>query len=200
LIEVFERGPRSQTLLKLASFPRTSLDELLLRRGIDPDAVDDVKIALATIGTPVSPGDALNYSFERHGAPPKYGLGRFGNGDWPVFYSALEKETCEKELRHRLGTAVATVRLTRYYQFMACEFQGDVLDLRGREQQHPDLVSPTDSGFSFCQALAQTAVGSGVHAFYTPSARNRPDGVCSPAFSRSALTNPRFIDSPRVTI
>jgi hypothetical protein len=185
---------------KLANFPRASVDELLLKRKIDPDAIDDVKIAMTMVGSPVSPGDALNYSFQKHGAPATHDLGRFGNGRWPVFYSALEKKTCEEEVRHHVSTAAATVRFTRYYQFMACDFQGDVLDLREREKQHPDLVSPTDSGYPFCQALARTAIGSGVDAFYTPSARNRPDGVCSPVFSRSALTNPRFVDSPTVTI
>jgi hypothetical protein len=103
LIDKFTRDSRRGTLFKLANFPRAGVDELLLRRGINPDAIDDVKAAIGMVGSPISLADALNYSFERHGAPPAYGVGRFGNGKWPVFYSALEKETCEEEVRHHLG-------------------------------------------------------------------------------------------------
>jgi RES domain len=200
LIDKFTRDSRRETLFKLANFPRAGVDELLLRRGINADAIDDVKAAIGMVGSPISLADALNYSFERHGAPPAYGVGRFGNGKWPVFYSALEKETCEEEVRHHLGSAIKVVPYTRYFQFMACDFDDEVLDLRGKEKEHPDLVSPTDSGYPFCQVLAQSAAASSVDGLLTPSARNRPDGVCSPIFTRSALTNPRFIDSPRVAV
>lgn len=192
MLDEFKRERRSMKLLKLGNFPRESIDALLLRRGISPTTIRDLNIEIV-----VSPRDALNYSFKRRDEPPPYGIGRFGNGGWPVFYSALEKETCEKEVRHRQGSAVPH---SRYFQFMACDFLGGVADLRGAESKYPDLVSPTESGYPFCQALAQTAIASGVDALQTPSARNRPDGVCCPVFSRSAITNPRFTGEAKVTI
>jgi len=200
LIGKFKRGRRRETVLKLANFPKSSVDTLLLTRGINPAIIDDVKTAIRLVGSPISPMDALNYAFERHGAPRAYGVGRFGNGDWPVFYSALQKTTCEKEISHNIGASLKAVPYTRYFQFMACDFEGDVLDLSGEEKAHPDLVSPTKSGYPFCQALAGHAVASSVEGFVTPSARDRPDGVCTPVFSRSALTTPRFVDDPRVAI
>jgi hypothetical protein len=200
LIEEFARRHQIETLLKLASFPKSSVEQLLLRRGVDPDAVDEVRTALAAIGTPISPEDAVNYSFQRQGSPPKYRVGRFGNGAWPVFYSALEERTCEEEVRHRIGPAAGMVPFTRYYQFMACDFRGDILDLCGQEGRYPDLVSTTDGGYPFCQVLAQGAIGERVDALLTPSARNRPDGTCTPVFARGSLTNPRFFNVPRVAI
>ena len=200
MINKFKRGLRRGTLLKLANFPKAGVDELLLKRGIDPSGINDVKAAIQLVGSPITPSDALTYAFERHGALPRYGTGRFGNGEWPVFYSAPEKATCEDEVRHHLDSATHTVPYARYYLFMACDFQGDVLDLRDEEKQHPDLISQTDSGYPFCQALAQQAIASSLNALLTPSARHRPNGVCTPVFSRSALTNPRFTDSPTVKI
>jgi hypothetical protein len=200
LVEEFERSVQSETLLKLASFPRSSVEELLLRRGVNPDVIDEVRTALAAIGTPILPEDAVNYSFQRQGSPPRYGVGRFGNGSWPVFYSAVEERTCEEEVRNRIGPAALAVPFTRYYRLMACDFRGDILDLLGQEGKYPDLVSATDRGYSYCQALAKEAIGEGVNALFTPSARNRPDGTCTPVFARGTLTNPRFLNVPRVTI
>jgi hypothetical protein len=200
LIEEFARRHQTETLLKLASFPRSSIEDILLRRGVDPDAIDDVRMALVAFGTPMSPEDAVNYSFQRQGSPPRYGLGRFGNGAWPVFYSALHERTCEEEVRHRIGPATAAVPFTRYYQFMACDFRGDILDLRGDEGRYPDLVSATDAGYPFCQTLAEEAIGARVNAFFTRSARNRPDGTCTPVFAQGSLTNPRFFGVARIAI
>jgi hypothetical protein len=191
---------RGETLLKLANFPKTSIDDLLLRRGIDPQSIADAKAAIGLVGAPFSPADALNYSFQKHGAPAAYTIGRFGNGAWPVFYSALEKQTCELELRHHLGPTVRAVPHTRYFQFLACDFRGEFLDLRGKEEEHLNLISSTKSGYHFCQGVAQDAIASGVDGLLTPSARHRPNGVCTPVFSRSTMTNPRFIDDARTTI
>lgn len=199
MLEEYERGRRDDVVLKLVAFPKSGIEAALLSRGIDPNSIRDARAILALVGAPFTPHDAVAYSFTQHDAPPTFGKGRFGDGSHPVFYSALERETCEEEVKHRLRDAKAAVPYDRYFQFITCDFSGVVLDLCGREDAHPELVSETEDGYPFCQALALTSRNSGVEAFHTPSAR-RAGGICTPVFSRPALANPRFVDVPRVTI
>lgn len=199
MIEEYDRSNKNEVVLKLASFPKTSIDETLLNRGLDPNSIRDAKAILALVGAPFTPDEAVAYSFMPHGAPPTFGKGRFGDGSYPVYYSALEMETCKEEVRHRLKDAKAAVPFDRYFQIIACDFSGEVLNLCGHEGAHPELVSKTEDGYSFCQALAMAARGSAIQAFHTPSAR-KTEGICTPVFSRPALTNARFAATPRVTI
>jgi hypothetical protein len=199
LLDDYERSRRDEVVLKLASFPKSSIEETLLRRGLDLNSIEDGKAILALIGAPFTPHEAVAYSFARRGAPPTFGRGRFGDGSHPVYYSALEMQTCEEEVRHRLKDPQAAVPFDRYFQFVACDFSGVVLDLCGREGIHPELVSKTEDGYPFCQALAVVARNSAIEAFHTPSAR-KTGGICTPVFARSALANPRFVNAPRVTI
>jgi hypothetical protein len=85
---------RNEIVLKLASLPKDTIDRVLLSRGIDPTIIPDVKAVLASVRIPITPKDAVDYSFERHGSPPMYTTGRFGDGSAPVFYAALAEETC----------------------------------------------------------------------------------------------------------
>lgn len=199
MLDEFERESRNEVVLKLASLPKSTIEEILLKRGLDPGSIEDAKETLAFVGFTTTPQDAIAYSFTKHGSPPAFGKGRFGDGSFPICYTALERETCEEEVRHHLQEAIAAVRFTRFYQLIACDLSGVVLDLCRREHDHPELVSKTESGYPFCQALAQTAKGSGVEAFHAPSAR-RNGGICTPVFSHPALANARFVDAPRVTI
>jgi hypothetical protein len=199
VLEEYQRGRQDEAVLKLASFPKSGIEDILLSRGLDPNNIGDAKAILALVGAPFTPTDAVAYSFTQQGAPPTFGRGRFGDGSLPVFYSALEKETCEEELRHRLRDAKTAVPLDRYFQFIACDFSGVVLDLYGHEGEHPELVSKTEDGYPFCRALAVTARSEAIDALHTPSAR-KAGGICTPVFSRPTLSNPRFVDAPRVTI
>jgi hypothetical protein len=199
LLSEYNRSSRDEVLLKLASFPKSSIEETLLARGLDPNSIGDAKAILALVGAPFTPHDAVAYSFTKHGTPPAFGKGRFGDGSHPVFYSALEMETCEEEVKHRLKGAKDATPFDRYFQFIACDFSGIVLDLCGKEGKHPELVSKKEDGYPFCQTLALVARNSAIEAFHTPSAR-RAGAICTPVFSRPALANSRFVDVPRVTI
>lgn len=194
-----ERISRDNIVLKLASLPKSSIEEFLLERGLDPTSIADAKAALALVGAPVTPEGVVAYSFSKHGSPPTFRTGRFGDGSHPVFYSALEMETCEAEVRHRLKDAKSAAPFDRYFQLIACSFSGVTVDLCGKEKDCPELVSKTEAGYPFCQALAVQARNSGIDGLHTPSARNT-GGICTPIFSRSALANPRFVDAPRITI
>jgi hypothetical protein len=199
LLEEYERTRQDEIVLKLASFPKSSIEETLLSRRLDPNSIGDAKAILALVGAPFTPEEAVAYSFTRHGSPPTFGRGRFGDGSHPVYYSALETETCEEEVRRRLRDAKAVVPFDRYFQFIACDFSGTILNLRGSEAAHPELVSHTEDGYPFCQALAQVARNSAIEAFHTPSAR-KAGGICTPVFSPRALANARFVGATRVTI
>jgi hypothetical protein len=199
LLDEYNRDRRNEVVLKLASLPKSSIEETLLRRGLDPSSIEDAKAVLALVGAPITPNDVVAYAFTKHGTPPAFSKGRFGDGNHPVFYGALEMETCKEEVRHHLKDAIAAVPFARFFQFIACDFSGVILDLCGRERDHPELVSKTEDGYPFCQALALTARNGGIQAFHTPSARCA-GGICTPIFLRPALANPRFVDAPRVTI
>jgi len=199
LLDQYDRINQGNIVLKLASLPKSGIDEFLLERGLDPTSVADAKAALALVGAPVTPGGVVDYSFSKHGSPPTFGKGRFSDGSHPVFYCALEMETCEQEVRHRLKDDKSAASFNRYFQFIACDFSGVIVDLCGKEKDHPELVSKTEDGYPFCQALAVQARNSGVDGFHARSAR-KAGGICTPTFSRPALTNPRFVDAPRVTI
>ena len=199
MLEEYERSRQNEVVLKLGSFPKSSIEEILLSRGLDPNSIGDATAILALVGAPFTPDDAVAYSFTQHGAPPTFGRGRFGDGSHPVYYSALEMETCEQEVRHRLKDVKAAVPFDMYFQFIACDFSGAVLNLCGSEEAHPELMSETEDGYPFCQALALAARNSGIEAFHTPSAR-RKGGICTPVFSRPTLGHPRFVAAPRVTI
>ena len=87
----------------------------------------------------------------------------------------------------------------RYFQMIKCNYDGATIDLRGKEQQHPDLTSRTNAGYPFCQALGLEAVGRGVDGFLAPSAR-REGGTCVPVFKRAALSEPRVVHSCSATV
>jgi hypothetical protein len=199
LLEEYERSHEDEVVLKLAAFPKSSIEATLLGRGLDPNSIEDAKAILALVGAPFTPDDAVAYSFTQHGLPPTFGRGRFGDGSHPVYYSALEMETCEEEVRHRLRDAKAAVPFDMYFHFIACDFSGAVLNLCGNEGAHPELVSKSEDGYPFCQALAVTARNEAIDALHTPSAR-KAGGICTPVLSRPTLANPRFVDAPRVTI
>jgi hypothetical protein len=191
LLEGCERETRTDVLLKLASLPPDVLETSLRKRGIDPTSFADVKAALASVGIPLTAKDAVDYAFTLQGTPPSYSWGRFGDGSSPVYYSALTEETCEAEVRYHLSSVSPPV-LPRYYHVVACDFLGTVAILHGKEGDHPELISKTEAGYPFCQAVAEDARKMSIHALHTPSARH-PEGTCTPVFYRANLSGERSI-------
>jgi hypothetical protein len=197
LIDEYERAFRSEPVHKLASLPRDTINGILIRRGIAAENVEEVTSLLATVGSPLTAEQVITYSFERHNdrtAP--FGVGRFGNGnDYPVYYSAIEEETCIEEVRYHARESFKAMQSgalphPRFYQFVTSAFNGLTLTLCGHEGTHPELVSADESGYPFCQSLARQALTQGISAFHAPSAR-RDEGVCVPVFIQQALSNHR---------
>jgi hypothetical protein len=196
LIDEFARENRADSVLKLASLPREMVDAIFLKRGIDPASIAEAKEVIAGVAIPLTPAEALAYSFHE-----PFRQGRFGDGSYGVYYSALEEDTCIEEIRHHYQREFEQQRTgrfphPRYYHLLTCDFAGVALVLTGHEDQYSDLVSPTDAGYPFCQNLASMARQDGVDALYSRSAR-APAGTCVPVFTEASVTNPRSVSRLR---
>jgi RES domain len=112
----------------------------------------------------------------------KYGLEtRFSDGTWPTFYSALSEATARKEAGHhhaKYAVQAGDEAMPVYYSRIACKFQGSHVDLWPKLGEW-DLISES---YEFCQELGNEAHVGGLGAFWTPSARDRPEGSCIPVF------------------
>lgn len=115
---------------------------------------------------------------------------RFSDGSFPVFYSALEAETAEAEMKHRVPNYVRSLEKPRpmYYSKFSCTFHGVEKDLRPQVREWPDLVH--DNDYSFCNRIGAQARRLEVDGLVIWSAR-REGGVNLPVFSRRAISQPR---------
>lgn len=144
---------------------------------------------------PLTAEETVDHAFFRQDdKTPPFTTGRFSDGSIGVYYSALEKMTCQRELEFHLGDAIAEARdnaflYPRFYSLIGCNYSGVTANLCGQEDAHPQLVSETKEGYPFCQELGLQAVQREIDGFTTPSARNN-GGVCVPIFTRGSLTKP----------
>jgi hypothetical protein len=187
VIGEFDRETRTDSILKLTALPHERIEAILLKRGISRDSIPEVKDALAAVEFVMDAQDAVAYSFRE-----PYRIGRFGDGSFPVFYSALEEQTCVAEIAYHFRRQFEEQRSgafahDRYYHLIECQFSGKAMVLLGAEGKHPELVSATEDGYPFCQRLAKAATEDDVEAFYTRSAR-AADGTCVPVFVQTTLT------------
>ena len=115
---------------------------------------------------------------------------RYSDGSWPVFYSALERETAEKEVAcYYVSGAIGDPSKGRiaYLSVFRCRFSGEARDLRPKREEWGELISPhTDN--PFCQSLGREAIEAAIDGFLAPSAR-RSDGTTVPVFSRDSLSH-----------
>jgi RES domain len=129
-------------VLRLASLPRERIEAILLKRGISVDSIPEVKAALRVVNVPLNAEEAVSYSFRE-----PYGVGRFGDGTFGVFYSARAEPTCIAEISYHHERQLAEQRSgtfphDRYYDLISCDFAGDTVMLVGAEAKYPDLISP----------------------------------------------------------
>ncbi len=116
---------------------------------------------------------------------------RFSDGTIGVFYSALEVDTAEVEvrdwyLRHAFGAT--RERRTVHYMSFSCDYAGHTKDLRPHVATLSCLIQDEESGYSDCHRIAAEAVKDGLGGLLTASAR-KPGGTCLPVFRREALSN-----------
>lgn len=116
---------------------------------------------------------------------------RFSDGSVRVFYSALDADTTEREIRYWYLKPLATgqARLTVYYRQLRCSFEGRVKDLRPRVGEWPFLVA--DDGYPQCNQIGAEANASGIGGLLSQSARHAP-GTTLPVFARGCLSAPEL--------
>lgn len=185
MIDDAELIERADVVVKLVSLP-PNIQTVLLARGLDPFSLGETIEAIAAVGIPLDANEAIDFIFRARPEPPPFPSGRFGDGTYAVFYSALETETCLEEVRHHQGPSLALSSFPRYFTVLTCQFSGQSMMLRGLEAKYPDLISLTDAGYPFCRAAAAWAKTQGADALHTTSAR-RNDGTCVPVFIRERL-------------
>jgi hypothetical protein len=168
----------------LAALSIDTVDAVLLRRGIRTESIPEARAVLANTQTPFTPQEMVDDAFiPKSGYRTPFPVRRYGDGSWPVYYAALEYATCVAELAYHLRNSLEA----RHFVMVACDLTGPVLILCGHEGKYPDLVSQTESGYEFCQKLADQARAAN-DALHAPSAR-RETGTCVPVFARRALSN-----------
>ena len=157
---------------------------------IDEQGAQEIRELLRSRGTGDSLEELCDLPFRPKPMLRRLGRStRFSDGSFPVFYSSLEAETAEAEVRHWFPTFAGDPVRTRtaYYSRFACDFDGTAKDLRPKEAEWPKLVH--DHDYRFCNKLGAEAVQLGLDGLLTPSAR-RKTGTNLPVFARNAISNP----------
>lgn len=191
-MEGYPQKQVSERVNRLWALP-ASLMRSLIARGISVGSIAEAAAALDQVDAVVTPSEAIAASFHpRTNRQPPFRPGRFSDGSFPVFYSAQDEATCIEELRFKLIAELAIDTHARHFEMLNVQYSGLTMELCGHEIDHPELVSPTNSGYPFCQHLAVSARNGGINAMHAPSARCK-GGVCVPIFSESCLSDPNIV-------
>ena len=182
----------------LESIPVTIYSGPTLRLALNPSrekqlrdfnltAVQVAEVLALLIDLPDEANEVIEAPFANKRFLP--GQTRFSDGS-PVFYSALELETVEKEVAHwyRLGSAFP---LPMYRRVANVEFSGDVKDLRPMTSVWPFLIA--DKPYDECNKLGTEAIAAKLAGLLSQSAR-QPTGTTLPVFNRNALSGTELRD------
>ncbi len=161
--------------------------KVLTDMGLDIEQVDEMLTLLRDRGIRDDPSEIIEGPFaSKPLLNPRQT--RFSDGNLRVFYSALEVETAEMEIRHwylkPLLDGVTPVRV--FYRLAQCEFAGEVKDLRPIVGDWPFLIA--DDGYNQCNRVGAEAAGSGLAGLLSQSAQ-RPEGTTLPVFAMHSLSN-----------
>lgn len=193
MIEHLNREPFSSITFRYASQEENK--NVLQEMGIDPENMEEMLVFLRGRNKADPLASLLDKPFEsRPQLVPK--PTRFSDGKIRVFYSALEPETAEAEVAEwyvKYALNNAGEERIAYYRRFACDFRGDVKDLRPYLAAIPCLIQNEAAGYPDCNHIGTEAVSEGLDGLLTPSVR-RHEGTCLPVFRREALSNPQSQD------
>lgn len=155
---------------------------------LDAQAVDELLDLLGTASRTQYEIELLDFPFQTK-SQFRPSPTRFSDGSWPVFYSALDKETSEQEIGHHFVSRAinAAEQRTVYYSAFHCRFSGDARDLRTKISDWPDLTSGETEN-AFCQRLGREAIDIFLDGLLAPSARCA-GGTTVPVFTRQSLSD-----------
>jgi hypothetical protein len=187
LIEEFTSSRQSEDVYRLAALP-APLAGVLLGRGLSIESTRLAIEALHRIDEVTTADEIVIDRFRpRNEYDTPFPKGRFGDGSYGVYYSALDIVTSIEEVAHHQEGTIIALGHPRYFHTVRCSFSGLVLILVSHETAHPELVSQTEDGYPLCQSLGAEAREAGYDALRTSSARHRR-GICFPVFSKPTLT------------
>jgi hypothetical protein len=188
LLEPISTEVLQSEVFRLASQQRNV--DFLREQGFDDESVNEMLDLLKARGISDKAEDLCDGPFRSKPRLQKAGyLTRFSDGTFPVFYSALEPETAEAEIRYWFLKIAGKPTRPRaaYYSRFSCTFDGSIKDLRPMHAEWPNLTH--DSDYRFCNSLGTEAVTSRLDGLVTPSARNS-NGTNIPVFQRRAISSP----------
>lgn len=176
------------------------VSQLIEALGVDPKSVPRTREFLRPYHAGHSLNELCDAQFKprprlyKHGHPKS----RFSNGSFPVFYTSLESQTADAEIKHWVPIILGKTKNPRtiFYRRIRCKFNGLVKDLRSKQGDWPNLTH--DSSYCFCNRLGTEARESNIDAFLTPSVRKR-NGTNLPIFKRDAINDPELIEWVSVT-
>jgi hypothetical protein len=119
---------------------------------------------------------------------------RYGDGSVRVWYGALEEitsvaETAWHQLRQLRAIEGVNMPVTRYRAMYQVKARGLLLELRGKESEHPELLG---EDYAPTQAIGKHVASEGLPGVLYPSARWR-EGSCLAAFRAEPLREARLI-------
>jgi hypothetical protein len=128
-------------------------------------------------------------STEATGTP--YWRSRFSNGDHPVFYGALEKETAGQEYAHHAPKRFAPImgQFEIRLHLIACRVIAEAHDLRPLVAAYPELLAES---YDFCNQVGAAALARMVESLLARSVR-RAGGTNVPVFQRKCLSEPEQV-------
>ena len=178
------------TVFRLVAYQKTP--EFLQGQGADGERIGDLTRLLRTRGIADTLEEHCDIPFRRKPrlSKKKY-VTRFSDGSFGVFYSSLESETAEAEVRHwapRRSSARSPGQRTLWYLRLECDFDGNTKDLRLMQVEWPKLTH--DHDYELCNRLGAEAVAVILDGLLAPSARKK-NGTNVPVFTRRAIDNPR---------
>ena len=181
MLESVPSRRRRRTVYRLACDDR--LQEVISELGLPQSVGADFRNLLDEWGYDPKSAEWLDIPFR---PKKRRRASRFSDGSFPVFYSSLDSETAQAEVRH-WGPSVLgkpSQPRTAYYRLFHCMFHGVAKDLRPCREAWADLVHKTD--YAFCNRIGAEAIQLGLDGLVTWSAR-RPEGANLPVFSRASL-------------
>lgn len=187
--------PTQRSTRRVFRLARDPTLDFLTELGLEAEAEAELREALAALRGAASAAELCEAVFR-----PKRRLRRrtrYSDGSFPVFYSSLEPETAEAEVKHWWAAFLGTPEKPRtaYYRRLECKFSGREKDLRAMTSEWPGLVHKTD--YAFCNQLGAEARELGLDGLVVPSARHA--GTNLPIFRRAAIAEAELGDAVAVT-
>ena len=189
MLESIPTQSLSTDVYRLASYRE---DEDFIRElKLDPEGTHEILELLKSKGLTDSLDKLLEDPFKRKHrlCDEQVFVTRFSDGSFPVFYSSMDPETAEAEVRYWFSKFAGNPagKRTAWYRRFKCSFEGTVKDLQPKKGEWPALMH--DNNYSFCNRLGAEAKKD-LDGLLAPSVR-RLEGTNVPVFSRRTLSNAR---------